>query len=265
MRSSPRRSGLLSCYPLIPASRAGSGSHPEAGFTNALRAFTLIELLVVVAIISILTAILFPVFVQARRKAYQAQCATNMKQIGLAVLQYQQDFDGHFVPCDVPYPANATSQPGYFNGGKAEWLKSSVAPPGEHYLLLPYIKNDDVRLCPTRKERDDNGGAWSEGRYTMNGQFFYNYFVPRGEVISRHDSEVAMPATTMLVWEHYWNSPYCGQHLPMPGQPHMTNDEKHWESAHHGGLNVLWADGHVKRHSYTQLTRPMTTVAADPI
>jgi prepilin-type N-terminal cleavage/methylation domain-containing protein len=62
---------------------------------NAFRfGFTLIELLVVIAIIAILAAILFPVFSQARDKARQATCISNLKQVGLAFLEYAQDYDG---------------------------------------------------------------------------------------------------------------------------------------------------------------------------
>lgn len=60
------------------------------------KGFTLIELLVVIAIIAILAAILFPVFAQAREKAKQSSCLSNMKQIGLAFKLYADDYDGNF-------------------------------------------------------------------------------------------------------------------------------------------------------------------------
>src|SRR4028119_1194142 len=58
--------------------------------------FTLIELLVVIAIIAILAAILFPVFARARESARKASCLSNLKQIGLGIMQYQQDYDEKF-------------------------------------------------------------------------------------------------------------------------------------------------------------------------
>ena len=60
---------------------------------SAWRGFTLIELLVVIAIIAILAAILFPVFAQAREKARGAACLSNVKQLGLALQMYAQDYD----------------------------------------------------------------------------------------------------------------------------------------------------------------------------
>src|SRR5687767_16034754 len=62
------------------------------------RGFTLIELLVVIAIIAIIAAILFPVFARARENARRSACSSNMKQLGLAVIQYAQDYDEIMPP-----------------------------------------------------------------------------------------------------------------------------------------------------------------------
>src|SRR5262249_24569208 len=74
----------------IPGNRALLVEKPPAS-----PGFTLIELLVVIAIIAILAAILFPVFAQAREKARQTACVSNMRQIGSAMTMYAQDNDGH--------------------------------------------------------------------------------------------------------------------------------------------------------------------------
>ncbi|RYG53119.1 DUF1559 domain-containing protein, partial [bacterium] len=62
------------------------------------KAFTLIELLVVIAIIAILAAILFPVFGRARENARRSSCQSNLKQIGLGIMQYTQDYDERIIP-----------------------------------------------------------------------------------------------------------------------------------------------------------------------
>jgi len=97
----------------------------------ALRAFTLIELLVVIAIIAILAAILFPVFAQAREKARQTSCLSNEKQLGLAMLQYIQDYDEQFPL------SNLQELP-----GQVGWAN----------LLEPYVKSVDVYHCPDFSE-----------------------------------------------------------------------------------------------------------------
>jgi prepilin-type N-terminal cleavage/methylation domain-containing protein/prepilin-type processing-associated H-X9-DG protein len=75
-----------------------------AGARTALRGFTLIELLVVIAIIAILAAILFPVFAQAREKARQASCLSNIKQIALGTMMYIQDYDETFPKLVITPP-----------------------------------------------------------------------------------------------------------------------------------------------------------------
>src|SRR6187431_2357180 len=71
--------------------------------------FTLIELLVVIAIIAILAAILFPVFAQARAKARQATCLSNMKQLAVGTMGYTQDYDELYPPANYPNGTNNTA------------------------------------------------------------------------------------------------------------------------------------------------------------
>jgi prepilin-type N-terminal cleavage/methylation domain-containing protein len=104
------------------------------------RGFTLIELLVVIAIIAILAAILFPVFAQAREKARQISCISNMKQIGLAFIMYDQDYDETF-PDAI---SNTTQQ-----GGCAPDLDWWHLNGGYAILVYPYIKNGQIFKCPS--------------------------------------------------------------------------------------------------------------------
>ena len=128
--------------------------------TERRSAFTLIELLVVIAIIAILAAILFPVFAQAREKARQASCASNMKQLGLAFIQYYTDYDETWPS---PYHMSFTDAAG-------------------NSALEPYIKNrskneaSGVWVCPSTpiKPPAPTTSYLSNARsYTMN-EFLVN-------------------------------------------------------------------------------------------
>lgn len=96
--------------------------------------FTLIELLVVIAIIAILAAILFPVFASAREKARQAACMSNLNQLGLAFLQYSQDFDELF-----PSPGGGSSS----HPDEDAWDYLTKNSSGQIYspVLDNYLKN----------------------------------------------------------------------------------------------------------------------------
>ncbi len=96
--------------------------------------FTLIELLVVIAIIAILAAILFPVFQKVRENARRSACLSNEKQLGLAIIQYQQDADEKF-PCGT---LPALENPSHNYGGGAGWA-------GEVYS---FVKSTGVYVCP---------------------------------------------------------------------------------------------------------------------
>src|SRR5437588_9207291 len=107
------------------------------------RGFTLIELLVVIAIIAILAAILFPVFAQARAKARQTSCLSNMKQIGMALYMYIQDYD-------ETLPGNDTNAEGYsLNlGFMAPQPSPLITPRNWPVETQPYIKTVQVLRFP---------------------------------------------------------------------------------------------------------------------
>lgn len=102
--------------------------------------FTLIELLVVIAIISILAAILFPVFAQARDKARQTACLSNMKQIGTACLQYAQDNDEIMPASGYSGVCGLQSTSGNYNWtGLEPWF----------YAVQTYAKSYKILVCPS--------------------------------------------------------------------------------------------------------------------
>jgi prepilin-type N-terminal cleavage/methylation domain-containing protein/prepilin-type processing-associated H-X9-DG protein len=98
--------------------------------------FTLIELLVVIAIIAILAAILFPVFARARENARRASCQSNLKQIGLGLMQYSQDYDEKLVPM-WNYTGGAGTPP-------LIWWQD---------LVQPYVKSTQLFICPSHATR----------------------------------------------------------------------------------------------------------------
>lgn len=131
------------------------------------KGFTLIELLVVIAIIAILASILFPVFARARENARRASCLSNLQQIGLASMQYAQDYDGHLMSYlmtnsdDIPefvYPSGVPSKFGYW------------------YLALdPYVKSWEIYNCPSAPDSIKYNSKRGRGNVAGAATFAYSY------------------------------------------------------------------------------------------
>ena len=137
------------------------------GKRDSRKAFTLIELLVVIAIIAILAAILFPVFAQAREKARTTSCLSNEKQMGLALMQYMQDYDG-VVPLYRTEDGFTWTSP---VSGNTVWFGAYVEGTrvtGTYWtaLLQPYIKTWNVQTCASEQNQ-------SVFDYRMTGGIHY--------------------------------------------------------------------------------------------
>lgn len=191
------------------------------------RGFTLIELIVVIAIISILAAMLFPVFLMARGKAREVSCASNLRQIGMGIAMYQQDSDGLF-----PYAVDPADRaaPGLWASYMPEFAAAIPHIGLINEVLQPYVQSPQVFACPS-----DTGTASMEIRgigvdgfptsYQKYGTSYY-YFTTLG-VCNDTDASIKLPSRKAVLIDGagYWH----GMLMPLVSR-----------------FNVLFADGHVK-------------------
>jgi len=209
---------------------------------RARKGFTLIELLVVIAIIAILAAILFPVFARAREKARASACLSNLKQIGLGIMMYAQDYDETLPACRF--------EEGYWPWQTwptyASYWWCAIFPGA----IQPYIKNTQIWACPSQTG-SNWGTIWGIPEKVGYGynEFMYNY--NNGLcTLSALAKSPAGPAGVSLVLDT-WAS---GIYNDWTNDANIVNDGMDrirygtWDgwTPRHEGTNVTFGDGHTK-------------------
>ena len=212
-------------------------------------AFTLIELLVVIAIIAILAAILFPVFAQARESTRQTVCTSNVRQIGLAIKMYVQDYDENYP---IFYAYN-TQDP--VTSARA-WAGD---PPhkGVELLLQPYSKNKDLFKCP-----DDSGGpALSDPTYGCPGRNSYQACYGSSYRFSAGSFSIAANESSQNNFLYSSSRSVTEASFSYPSETRIMRDEMmpwfgkdakygylpdYWKQWHSRGGGIVYADGHSK-------------------
>lgn len=196
------------------------------------KGFTLIELLVVIAIIAILAAILFPVFGRARENARRSACQSNLKQIGLGIMQYSQDYDEMMLA-----------------------VSRGANPPRWHDNVQPYIKSTQLFSCPS----NSGTGKISGGTNSVFPNGVPNHYIGNGrkdagswnmgrpmDAVDRDGNPIATalasfqsPARVIVVKE------YTGTGTN-PNLSSVSASGMFTFQSHLGTTNFLFADGHVK-------------------
>ncbi len=188
-------------------------------FVARVSAFTLVELLVVIAIIAMLAAILFPVFARARENARRSNCQSNLKQMGVGIMQYTQDYNECF-------PMGVTVN----------------APPGQtvNDLVQPYLKNERIFICPSDAAPLDMSWSYLGTGYNKGSSYGFN------------DRVITVPVMTPLTP----NPPKALSAINQASKTTLMYDALNTKAGYLGqtycatrhleGGNVLYCDGHVK-------------------
>lgn len=191
---------------------------------NKRKGFTLIELLVVIAIIAILAAMILPALSRARENARRSICMSNLKQIGVALEMYADD-NGEFYP---------------FCRGTIDW---GERPPGWMEQLYAYHNNKKIYQCPSYPR------GISDYHYFLSTRAAY---VDAGfNAAATNRKRIKFPSAFVLAGDcnYRFAEPDCDKDDYTQNCLGWQADANHWKPHHAGGLNILFADGHVSWHS----------------
>jgi len=188
---------------------------PRLGSDTALPAgFTLIELLVVISIIALLLGLLLPSLSQARSAANQVTCQSNLRQIGIGVMAYAQDHNGH-PPRSAPHElGGATGQ----CDPNDPWLPPKMfggALPAEQRLLNRYLKSPKLFRSPADRGEplwwfDTQPGQATATAYELYGS---SYFYASG--YNRTTGVAAPMGIAKFVGVDFAFGPFADQPLPL--------------------------------------------------
>jgi prepilin-type processing-associated H-X9-DG protein len=203
--------------------------------------------LVVIAIIALLAAILFPVFARAREKARQSSCQSNLKQLGLGIMQYLQDYDERTMPYGYGPSNDYTSWGSHWDGSVHDTSRG---------LLQPYMKNGQIEDCPSAPKVSPTLSTQPPVGYGYNVHYLSSAGAGGlgGAGGGVNTSAIEAPAETVLMADgaslrvdpddaskSAFGRP--GYTLP-PSWANGSGQRIH--GRHFGKANILWIDGHVK-------------------
>ncbi len=221
-------------------------------------AFTLIELLVVIAIIAILAAILFPVFAQARESARAISCLSNIKQLGLGMVMYAQDYDESFPGSRMYCVDKTTGQVVTGSGACLNTQGSDDNVFGWHSAIKPYVKNYQLHTCPSNSQRDFATEDWDKNfkvSYAVSGVTLYDfrsidtYPDVGGHNVPTTQAKVQRPAETIMILESTWGNTDLGDWVARKDNPpacQWGEDGFFLHRGKHGIANWAFFDGHAK-------------------